>query len=97
MSAHRPPRRLMISAPAPGFGRVLSTTGDHVSPPSRDSLAWRRLGGGPLSRISVYSEPSARRTMLGWMLPAPTSGVLVRQVLPQSSVSAISENEKPSE
>ena len=29
----------------------------------------------PLSRISVYSVPSFRFTMLGWMFPAPTSGV----------------------
>ena len=33
--------------------------------------------------------------MLGWMLPAPISGVLVCQVWPQSSVMAISEKEKP--
>jgi hypothetical protein len=36
-------------------------------------------------------------TMLGWILPPATSGVLVRHVPPQLSLIAISENEKPSE
>src|SRR5687768_4595460 len=97
MRAHLPSLRLITSAPEPGLGRSLSVTGPQVSPRSRDSLACRRLGGGPLSRISATSEPSLRLAMLGWMLAAPTSGAVVFHVAPQSSVIAISENEKPSE
>src|SRR6267142_4244908 len=87
----------MTSAPEPGLGIELSTTGLQVLPASRDSLIWSRFGGGPLSRIRAINVPSFFLTILGWMLPAPTSGVLVVQVLPQSSVIAINENEKPSE
>ena len=47
---------------------------------------------------TLYREDASfRRTIDGWMLPAPTSGVLVFQLLPQSSVNAISEKLKPSE
>ena len=81
-----------------GVGQIgESCTGLQVSPRSRESLWWSRWGAGPLSRMRVKSEPSRRWTMLGWILPAPISGVLVCQVCPQSSVSAMSENEKPSE
>src|SRR4051794_10984133 len=97
MSTQCPLRNAMTSAPDPGLGKSLSVTVLHVWPRSLDVLWCRRLGGGPLSRISVYSVPSFRFTMLGWMFPAPTNGVLVFQIAPQSSVYAISEKEKPSE
>src|SRR3712207_7955778 len=38
------------------------------------------------SRISAKSVPSFFRTIVGWMFPSPTRGVLVCHVCPQSSV-----------
>src|SRR4029079_9995712 len=96
-SAQWPFFNTITSAPEPGFGSSLSTTGLQVSPRSAELLTWRRFGGGPLSRIYATSIPSFFLTTLGWILPPATSGVLVRHVPPQLSLIAIRENEKPSE
>ena len=87
----------ITSAPVPGFGTSESSTVLHVSPRSVERLTINRFGGGPLSRMYATSVPSFRLASDGWMLPKPTSGVLVFQVAPQSSLIAISEKLKPSE
>src|SRR6476659_6965514 len=97
MRAHLPLSRTSTSAPAPGFGRSVSSTDDHVSPRSVDRLIISRLGAGPLSGMYATSVPAFFRASDGWMLPRPTIGELVFHVAPQSSVMAISEKLNPSE